>query len=962
MSALPRPAVTGPARLLNDALHELHHHAGWPSLRTLARQSGVSHTTVSKAFSQPALPSWGTLELLVEAMDGSVEHFHALWLAASTPTNGDGPPAPRIAGRRAELDVVRRHLEAGSGLLLVTGEAGMGKSTLVRAAAERSDAFVAIGHCLPLSIDVPLMPVVDLLSAVQQVDDGRWMSAALDGVPPYVARSLARLLPVLGDEPAEVDDREFARQQLLTSISHILAALARQRPVALLLEDLHWSDLTTLDLLEHQLSRDGGPPIVGTWRTADTSTTPEHRAWRSRVDRLAAEVMEVTELSSEDTVEQLRLAEGCTPEPERVARVYARTQGHPLFTEQLAGRADQDAGLPRHLAEALHRRMAGLGATASAVANALAVADRGLPPAVLLEAAGLDRTTLVRALHELAEHHLLIGRGDLAQLRHPLLAEAARERMVPGEQGIWHRALAASMASRPDADAAEVAEHWRQAGDASEELTWRVRAASQAHARTSPVAEAEQWKRALELLPTVPDADLDEVDARLAAFDAWELGGRVREGAVLLEPAMPAVAGLDHDRAAEVLRRMSMSLDWLGNDVESSLALADRALELLAPHGASEGLVKTLDLRANHLLDLGRDDEALDALTRALTACEELGNDTLVLVASATLAWHLACSGDLDGALGVLREARERVPDAADPRTEAYVGMMHTDALIKHRRPPEEVMAAAATAIAAGREWDMDFHLLTVTRANVVESLYKAGRVREAALTLATIPTSSAYDHWPVAWMSGQIAVAEGRPEDALEIFTGLEVVGGSEENLLNRAHWIAVSHLWLRRPEQAWSGLLAALEGVLGDVVVRETGLSFALLARAAADLAVRHPERRRELRTTLTGLRRRAVADPLAPAAAPVTRQVAAAMWEAEMSRIDGNDSVERWTRTANAWDDLRSPHDAAYARWRGAECALRSGQGTIAARLLRRAAMDAREHVPLTQAIARTSAGVG
>jgi tetratricopeptide (TPR) repeat protein len=960
MSALPRPGVTGPTRVLNDALHDLHHRAGWPSLRTLARESGVSHTTVSKTFSQPALPSWGTLEVLVEAMGGDTGEFHDLWLAASAPTDGAGPPETRIAGRHAELDIVRRHLDGGSGLLLVTGDAGIGKTTLVRAAADTSDAFVVMGHCLPLSTDVPLMPVVDLLAALQQVDDGRWVSAAIGGVPPHVVRSLARLLPVLGNEAAEVDDRELARQHLLASISHFLAALADLQPVALLIEDLHWSDLTTLDLLEHQLSRGGGPPIVGTWRSADASTTTAHRGWRDRVDRLTTRVVELAELSRDETLEQLRLMEGRTPDPARGARLHARTRGHPLFTEQLARQGEEEAGVPRQLAEVLQRRMSGLRPTARAVANALAVADRGLPPDVLLEVARLDRTTLVGTLRELAEHHLLDGRGDVAQLRHPLLAEAARDHMVPGEQGIWHGALAASLASRPDADAAEVAQHWRQAGDAREELAWRVRAARQAHARTAPVAEAEQWGRALELLPAVPDADLDEIDARLAAFDALELGGRLREGAELLEPAMPAVDQLDHHRATEVLRRMSMSADLLGDDVESGLALADRALALLAPHGASEGLVKTLDLRANHLLDLGRDEEALDALTRALTACEELGDHTLVLVTSATLAWHTACTGDLDGALRVLHEARERVPEAADPRTEAYVGMMHTDALIKHRRPPEEVMAAAETAIAMAREWDMDFHLLTITRANVVESLYKAGRVGEAARTLAGIPASSAYDHWPVAWMSGQIAVAEGRPTDSLEIFTGLESIGGSDENLLNRAHWIAVSHLWLRQPEPAWSSLSAAVEGVLDDVVVRETGLSFALLARAAADLAVRHPERRQDLRTALTGLRRRAVVDPLAPAAAPITRRVAAAMWDAEMLRIDGDDTVEHWTRIANAWDDLRSPHDAAYARWRAAQRALRSGRGTIAARLLKRAAADAREHVPLSRAIAETAAG--
>ena len=102
MSALPRPELApGPSRTLNDALHDLHHSAGWPSLRALARDTGVSHTTVSKTFSAPTLPTWGTLELVVEALDGDTSEFHDLWLAASTPADRPGPRAPRIAGRKA---------------------------------------------------------------------------------------------------------------------------------------------------------------------------------------------------------------------------------------------------------------------------------------------------------------------------------------------------------------------------------------------------------------------------------------------------------------------------------------------------------------------------------------------------------------------------------------------------------------------------------------------------------------------------------------------------------------------------------------------------------------------------------------------------------------------------------------------------------------------------------------------
>ena len=140
MGALPSPDLPpGAHQDMARALHDLHHRAGWPSLRSLARRTGVSHTTVSKVLSGSGLPPWGTVELLVEAMGGDRSEFHARWLAASsTDDEAARPPSPGIAGRRAELAVVRDHLDGDGGLLVVTGEAGIGKSTLVDAAAAPS--------------------------------------------------------------------------------------------------------------------------------------------------------------------------------------------------------------------------------------------------------------------------------------------------------------------------------------------------------------------------------------------------------------------------------------------------------------------------------------------------------------------------------------------------------------------------------------------------------------------------------------------------------------------------------------------------------------------------------------------------------------------------------------------------------------------------------------------------------
>ena len=80
---------------------------------------------------------------------------------------------------------------------------------------------------------------------------------------------------------------------------------------------------------------------------------------------------------------------------------------------------------------------------------------------------------------------------------------------------------------------------------------------------------------------------------------------------------------------------------------------------------------------------------------------------------------------------------------------------------------------------------------------------------------------------------------------------------------------------------------------------------------------------------------------------------------VWEAELARLEDTGSVDQWARAATGWDRLTRPHDAAYCRWRAAQVALREGQGTVAARLLKRAATAAREHVPLSHAIAATTA---
>jgi tetratricopeptide (TPR) repeat protein len=145
MGALPQPNVPdGPVRTLFTALHELHHQAGWPSLRDMAKEIGCSHTTISAAFSRPVVPRWGLLELIVEGLGGDTEQFHQLWLDASQAGPSAATPAPVVVadvprqlpadvsaftGRAAELAQLDRLMAVGGGAV-ISGTAGVGKTAL----------------------------------------------------------------------------------------------------------------------------------------------------------------------------------------------------------------------------------------------------------------------------------------------------------------------------------------------------------------------------------------------------------------------------------------------------------------------------------------------------------------------------------------------------------------------------------------------------------------------------------------------------------------------------------------------------------------------------------------------------------------------------------------------------------------------------------------------------------------
>ncbi len=301
--------------------------------------------------------------------------------------------------------------------------------------------------------------------------------------------------------------------------------------------------------------------------------------------------------------------------------------------------------------------------------------------------------------------------------------------------------------------------------------------------------------------------------------------------------------------------------------------LADRALDRLAGHAVGPDLVHVLDQRADALMDLARYDEATRDLQSALDACAELDDDALYLETAATLGWHVGHLGDLAAALDLFRRARSRVAGTAGAWREANLAMMHTDVLLQHHRPPHEVEEAARRVLDLGREWQLDFHLLTLVKANVVEAYLDAGRTGDAAARLVDVPRSHSYDDWPGQWVSARLDIVQGRTDDAIRTMRGLVKVGGSTRNRLNRAVWEATALLWQEEPERRGSALRDPLEAFLDSPGIVDYWMAFLVLARAAADMRTPPGDRPSDEDTAaledLEDLRRAGPARPARPAA---------------------------------------------------------------------------------------------
>src|SRR5262245_6554631 len=893
-----------------------------------------------------------------------------------------------FVGREGELSRLRSALAERARLVLVVGDAGIGKTRFVEEGLRRAaaDGMVVIsGGCLPLAEKLPLLPLADALARWTRRAGGRRLAAARDAAPAYVRPEVARLLPRLAlGEPSVVERVEAWRhERLFAAIGELLSGVARRSAMVLLVEDVQWADTATLDCLTYlvRASRDTAATVLVTFRSDETPLDGAVADWLTHVRRDAGvQEIRLRALSRGEVVKQVTALAESPPPAALVAEVYARAEGHPFFTEQLVAAAISESGqlvqpvaLPARLAELLVARAARCGADARSVLSTLAIAGRPLSESLLSEVSGLEADAVRTAVRELGATRLLAAPSEGGHApRHALLAEAVAAELLPGERLSLHQRLARALqAAGGDSLAAEAAGHWAAAGRSGEELWARLTAAEVAEQMFAYADAAAHWQRAIELCQTESGADVggeavDVVRLYILAVDALEASGDgVRAGALAEEAYRRFAHHPDRATAGTIHLRAAV---YRGIDSQAAgLSLIREALRLFEGTPPSfEHAMAWLRYSNDFLLHGQRagSDEALASLNRALEIAEAADAATLIPQILCLLALESFVRGDVQEGFRLLAHARSE-PESRDAWAMISLAIVESDVLLKVGRLKAATKVGLRGFEDARQLGVENTFSAAISLSNAVEGLLGRGCTVEAAALIdsrASGPVDR--DHWPLHQARAEIDLLRGELDSAAQRLGSIET-GASSEFVRDFEQDVAEVALWAGRPEEALKAVQRALDLQEDTKGVILCGWLLAMGMRACGDLA----ERARALRDPDAGRAALTAADKLVSwvrrehdvpftdhpfvAAIPCAR----ATWDAEHGRAAGANDPAEWSIAAERWETLGYGHRVAYARWRQAEALLAlgtpDGRGS-AAMVLSLAARHAQHHVPLMRAV--------
>ncbi|HVF40749.1 MAG TPA: AAA family ATPase [Gemmatimonadaceae bacterium] len=602
---------------------------------------------------------------------------------------------PVSVGREEAIRALNQRLDravAGDGsFLLISGNAGVGKSRLVkelkREAAIRGVRVIE-GRCSSTESSVPYAPLMDALRF--RIERGEGEEAAKVLGP--LRSILAPIFPQLdkNTEPqARPSDHHSDRPFEL--IFSVLARLAQQEPMLLVLEDLHWADPTSLEVLHHLAHRAPQLPllVVATYRSDEIHALhPLRRLLGSLARDRVGEEMRIEPLDRDQTAEMLRCMLDAEPDPAFTSVIWRRCEGNPFFVEELltvlmkggpvvpdanAAEALDRARLPATVSESVLSRVHALGPSAVEALSVAAVIGRSFEFDDLCVALGISEEDLTDVIEQLVAQQLLREEpgadGDRYAFPHALMQEALYESIISRRRRLLHRQVASAIEQRGEESNPtrldQLAYHFRLGGDHARAYRYSRLAGDEAVRLRAWDDAAEHYENALASLEHLNDdgARAAELLERLAAV-AWRQS-RAASGRQYVEEALRLRRLLGHhEETARLLRRLAAMRVEEGDQSGAAGAL-NEAMKLIGDYPDSRELGALYDDLGRLSLARGELDEAKSLLVQGLTHASrdsQNGEDVLAMVSLAEVSvvtGHLTAGvTQLDVALSMLRERR----------------------------------------------------------------------------------------------------------------------------------------------------------------------------------------------------------------------------------------------------------------------------------------------------------------
>jgi ATP/maltotriose-dependent transcriptional regulator MalT len=873
----------------------------------------------------------------------------------------------RFVGRTSEIQELEQAAEAARKqpvLLLLGGDSGVGKSRLVselEGLVSDRDVLVLRGEAVEQSEgELPYAPLTSALRPLVRARD-----TALEELSRGSRLQLGALFPGLDDGAGAGAMHDPSSQlRLFEALVELLDLLSERAPVTLILEDMHWADRSTrtfVSFLARSL-RQAPMLVVLTYRSDELHRRHPLRALLSELDRLEhVRSLELRPFNRAELAEILADILCAEPDESLIDRLYSRSEGNPLYTEELlAAGLDGRGALPETLRDAFMLRIERLSPEAQRAARTIAVGRRLTEP-VIAEVADIDRASLQEALREaVAEHVLRTDDEGRFQFRHTLLREVVYDDLLPGERGDLHLDLARTLEARigcsQDQEAertAAVAGHYAAAGDQPAALRAAVEAALVAREVHAYSEAAELAERALELWPRVPDAartiPLSHIDLLTLAATGHGIAGDRERAETLLKRALHEIDPADEPEAYAGLLARLARVQWSLNRGEEGVETAQRALAMLPEECASPQRPPLMAWLARTRYLRGRFRDAIPDGEAALKAAIEAGDRHAEGEVLNTLGMARISLGDVEEGVTLLERAIEIAQEDDDLDNLGYAYSNLADMLHLAGRTSEALqvarqgLAAIPARVVRLHEWLM---------LTVAELAFHRGdwELMRSQLDPATTPLDRQTIFRLLA--EAEVGLGEGRDDDAAKRLDDAEplIAASTEPQWIG---WFGALRGELHRRRYDLIAARAAVEHALGRLEVCTddvTGIAraSAMGAQIEADIARRAKDlrERAEERDALTRLDiQLSRLDAAAQEGGPVERAWLAT-GRAELARGRARNDPARWRKAAEQWEALERTYQAAVARWREAEAEVERDDRDAAAAAARSALIVAAE----------------